>query len=138
MKPRFCCFVYLGLRAIQVRRYVLNTFRQQTLTAAGNHATAWPQPVIDLLKKRLACSPPCPYSFTASEAFRLLNFKLDRAPVRRWAMENKLAHAVPAQKSSGGRAPLAARNVCALRTARNPGHPLSSSHRPPLCAGHHP
>ena len=53
-------------------------------TSGGDHATAWPQPVLDLLQKRLACSPPCPYSFAASEALRLHAFKLDRAQVRRW------------------------------------------------------
>ena len=66
--------------------------------SGGDHAPAWPQPVTDLLKKRLACSPPCPYSFAASEALRLHSFKLDRAQVRRWAIENKLAHAVPPKK----------------------------------------
>ena len=66
--------------------------------SGGDHATAWPQPVLDLLKKRLACSPPCPYSFAASEALRLHDFKLDRAQVRRWALANKLAHAVPPKK----------------------------------------
>ncbi len=67
-------------------------------TSGGDHATAWPQPVLDLLRKRLACAPPCPYSFAASEALRLHDFKLDRAQVRRWALENKLAHAVPAKR----------------------------------------
>src|ERR1017187_9963248 len=52
----------------------------------GDHATAWPQPVLDLLKKRLACTPPYPYSFAASEALRLHDFKLDRAQVCRWAL----------------------------------------------------
>ena len=66
--------------------------------SGGDHAATWPQPVVELLKKRLACSPPCPYSFAASEAFRLHAFKLDRAQVRRWAIENKLAHAVPPKK----------------------------------------
>jgi hypothetical protein len=64
-------------------------------TSGGNHTTAWPKHVTDLLKKRLACSPPCPYSFAASEALRLHNFKLDRAQVRRWAMLNGLAHPNP-------------------------------------------
>jgi hypothetical protein len=67
-------------------------------SSGGDHATAWPQPVLALLKKRLACSPPCPYSFAASEALRLHDFKLDRAQVRRWALENNLAHAVPAKR----------------------------------------
>ena len=66
--------------------------------SGGDHAPAWPQPVLDLLRKRLACQPPCPYSFAASEALRLHAFKLDRAQVRRWALENKLAHAVPPKK----------------------------------------
>jgi hypothetical protein len=51
-----------------------------------------------LLKKRLACAPPCPYSFVASEALRLHAFKLDRAQVRRWALKNNHAHAGPAPK----------------------------------------
>jgi hypothetical protein len=67
-------------------------------TSGGDHATPWPPSVVELLKKRLACSPPCPYSFAASEALRLHAFKLDRAQVRRWALANQLAHAVPPQK----------------------------------------
>jgi len=66
--------------------------------SGGNHAAPWPQPVLDLLDKRLNCSPPCPYSFVASEALRLHDFKLDRAQVRRWALQNHLAHAVPPKK----------------------------------------
>ncbi len=45
--------------------------------SGGDHASTWPQPVLDLLDKRLACTPPCPYSFAASEALRLHAFKLD-------------------------------------------------------------
>jgi hypothetical protein len=66
--------------------------------SGGDHSAPWPQPVLDLLRKRLSCSPPCPYSFAASEALRLHAFKLDRAQVRRWAIRNHLAHAVPAQR----------------------------------------
>ena len=66
--------------------------------SGGDPGAAWPPPVVELLKKRLACSPPCPYSFAASEALRLHAFKLDRAQVRRWALENNLAHAVPPKK----------------------------------------
>jgi len=91
------------------RRYALATAytaaraRKQTPlwppgASGGNHAASWPQPVFELLTKRLACVPPCPYSFAASEALRLHHFKLDRAQVRRWALENNLAHAVPLQK----------------------------------------
>jgi hypothetical protein len=67
-------------------------------TSGGDHTTAWPEPVTDLLKKRLACAPPCPYSFAASEALRLHSFKLDRAQVRRWALANQRAHAVPPKR----------------------------------------
>ncbi len=67
-------------------------------TSGGDHATAWPEPVTDLLKKRLTCAPPCPYSFAASEALRLLAFKLDRAQVRRWALENGCAHLTPPKR----------------------------------------
>jgi hypothetical protein len=66
--------------------------------SGGDHSAPWPQPVLDLLRKRLDCSPPCPYSFAASEALRLHAFKLDRAQVRRWAIENNLAHAVPPKR----------------------------------------
>ena len=67
-------------------------------SSGGDHSAPWPQPVLDLLHKRLSCAPPCPYSFAASEALRLHAFKLDRAQVRRWALQNRLAHAVPAKR----------------------------------------
>ena len=67
-------------------------------TSGGYHTTAWPEPVTDLLKKRLACSPPCPYSFAASDVFRLHAVKLDRAQVRRWAIENGYARATPPKR----------------------------------------
>jgi len=67
-------------------------------SSGGDHSTPWPQPVLDLLRKRLSCSPPCPYSFAASEAPRLHAFKLDRAQVRHWAIANQLAHALPAKR----------------------------------------
>ena len=61
-------------------------------SSGGDHTQVWPEPVLQLLKKRLACSPPCPYSFAASEALRLHAFKLDRAQVRRWALLHQCAH----------------------------------------------
>jgi hypothetical protein len=67
-------------------------------TSGGDHTTAWPASVTDLLIKRLACSPPCPYSFAASEALRLLSFKLDRAQVRHWAIRNGYAHPTPPKR----------------------------------------
>ena len=63
--------------------------------SGGNHTPPWPQPVVDLLTKRLRCVPPCPYSFAASEVLRLQHFQLDRAQVRRWALAHQLAHAGP-------------------------------------------
>ena len=66
--------------------------------SGGDHTSAWPEPVTDLLRKRLACSPPCPYSFAASEALRLHAFQLDRAQVRLWAMQNGLAHPTPPKR----------------------------------------
>jgi hypothetical protein len=66
--------------------------------SGGDHTAPWPQPVLDLLHKRLHCTPPCSYSFAASEVLRLHGFKLDRAQVRHWALANHLAHQVPALK----------------------------------------
>jgi hypothetical protein len=66
--------------------------------SGGDHILAWPEPVLSLLKKRLSCSPPCPYSFLASEALRVDFFKLHRAQVRRRAIQNGLAHPVPPQR----------------------------------------
>jgi hypothetical protein len=67
-------------------------------TSGGDHAAVWPEAVIALPKKRLSCSPPCPYSFAASEALRLHSFKLDRAQVRQWAIQNGCAHPTPTQR----------------------------------------
>jgi hypothetical protein len=52
--------------------------------------------LIALLRKRLSSKPPASYSFAASEVLRLCGFTLDRAQVRRWAIENNLAHATAA------------------------------------------
>ena len=60
--------------------------------SGGDHATAWPPNVTDLLRKRLASEPPASYSFAASEALRVCKYPLDRAQVRRWAIANDLAH----------------------------------------------
>jgi hypothetical protein len=51
--------------------------------------------VVALLRKRLGSTPPCSYSFAASEALRVCGFKLDRAQVRRWARTQGLAPAGP-------------------------------------------
>jgi hypothetical protein len=63
--------------------------------SGGNHAPVWPAAVVELLRKRLSCEPPAPYSFAASEALRVCGFKMDRAQGRRWAMQNGLARHTP-------------------------------------------
>ncbi len=66
-------------------------------TSGGNHAADWPADVKALLRARLSSRPPSSYSFAASEALRLCDFKLDRAQVRRWAIKNDLAHPAKVQ-----------------------------------------
>ncbi len=61
--------------------------------SGGGHAATGPLAVTNPLIRRLACSPPCPHSFAASEALRRHAFKLDRAQVHRWAFANQLAAA---------------------------------------------
>lgn len=67
----------------------------QPEVSGGDHAADWPPEVEALLKKRLSSKPPASYSFAASEALRQCQFKVDRAQVRRWAIENRLAHPKP-------------------------------------------
>lgn len=59
--------------------------------SGGDHRPAWPASVIALLTKLLSSKPPSSYSAVASELHRLLNFKTNRASVRRWALANNLA-----------------------------------------------
>lgn len=63
--------------------------------SGGDHAPRWPAEVQALLTKRLSSKPPASYSFAASEVLRLCQYQLTRAQVRRWAMENNLAHPKP-------------------------------------------
>jgi len=63
--------------------------------SGGDHAPTWPVAVTELLRKRLQSQPPASYSFAASESLRLCHFQLDRAQVRRWALENGCAPAKP-------------------------------------------
>ncbi len=63
--------------------------------SGGDHAPEWPPEVEALLRKRLSSKPASSYSFAASEVLRLCHYKVDRAQVRRWAMENNLAHPRP-------------------------------------------
>lgn len=59
--------------------------------SGGNHHRTWPNEVTQLLRKLLSSIPPCSYSAAASELHRRLQFKTDRASVRRWALQNQLA-----------------------------------------------
>jgi hypothetical protein len=59
--------------------------------SGGDHHPAWPDEVMALLTKLLSSRPPSSYSAAASELHRRLNFKTDRASVRRWAIQNHLA-----------------------------------------------
>ena len=74
-------------------------YHQQTTwtpsVSGGDHAPDWPPEVQALLRKRLSSKPPSSYSFAASEALRLHDFKVNRAQVRRWAIDHELAHPRP-------------------------------------------
>jgi transposase InsO family protein len=60
-------------------------------TSGGDHHPDWPTQVVELLRKLLSSKPPCSYSAATSELLRRLNFKTNRASVRRWALQNRLA-----------------------------------------------
>jgi hypothetical protein len=60
-------------------------------TSGGDHAPDWPPQVTAQLTTLLSSKPPSSYSACASELFRRLHFKTDRASVRRWAIEHQLA-----------------------------------------------
>ncbi len=59
--------------------------------SGGDHRPAWPAEVTALLRKLLGSKPPSSYNAVASELRRRCQFKTDRASIRRWAIENKLA-----------------------------------------------
>jgi len=58
--------------------------------SGGDHQSDWPAPVTALITRLLSSKPPSSYSAVASEAHRRLNFKTDRASIRRWAIEHQL------------------------------------------------
>ena len=72
--------------------------RTQAGYSGGDHSVAWPENVVQLLRRRLSSNPPSSYSFAASEAMRLYGFRLDRAQVRHWARRHGLAHSKPVKK----------------------------------------
>lgn len=59
--------------------------------SGGDHQPAWTPEVTALLAKLLSSKPPSSYSACSSELHRRLGFHTDRASVRRWAIDNKLA-----------------------------------------------
>ena len=96
-------------------------------TSGGDHATAWPQPVLDLLQKRLACSPPCPYSFAASEALRLARLQTRPRPGPPLGARKPARPCPPAPKNPGRRPPLATRSNRRILAARRLAAPVVSS-----------
>ena len=60
-------------------------------SSGGDHQPEWPPGVTDLLRKRLTSKPPASYAFAAQEVHRLLDFRLDRATVRRFALAEGIA-----------------------------------------------
>lgn len=59
--------------------------------SGGDHHPSWPAEVTQLLTKLLGSKPPSSYNAAASELLRRCQFKTDRASIRRWAVEHKLA-----------------------------------------------
>jgi hypothetical protein len=58
--------------------------------SGGDHHPDWSVEAVALATKLLSSKPPCSYSAVASELHRRLNFKTDRASVRRWAIAHRL------------------------------------------------
>lgn len=59
--------------------------------SGGDHRPDWPVEATALLTRLLSSKPASSYSACASELLRRLNFKTDRASVRRWAIQNRIA-----------------------------------------------
>jgi hypothetical protein len=66
--------------------------------SGGARRSAWPKTVQDLVVRLLKAKPPCSYSLIASECLRRLRHKVDRATVRRFALQNNLAPQRPPRK----------------------------------------
>jgi hypothetical protein len=60
--------------------------------SGGHRSKGIPEAVEALWRKMLKATPPAPYAFAASEALRRHDFAVDRATVRRWAIDNNLTH----------------------------------------------
>jgi hypothetical protein len=68
--------------------------------SGGARVAAWPKTVQDLVVRLLKAKPPCSYSLVASECLRRLHHRVDRATVRRFALQNNLA---PRNRPANGR-----------------------------------
>jgi len=55
--------------------------------SSGARRAAWPKTVQDLVVRLLKAKPPCSYSLVASECLRRLHHTVDRATVRRFALQ---------------------------------------------------
>ena len=67
--------------------------------SGGNHRAPIGAAVTATLRKLLGASPPCSYSFAASEVLRRHDRSMDRATVRRWALAQGFAPLAPPKKS---------------------------------------
>lgn len=63
--------------------------------SGGYQGRVIPEAVAALWRKLFMAHPPAPYAFAASEALRIQQFRVDRATVRRWALQVGCAHAGP-------------------------------------------
>ena len=72
--------------------------RWKPRVSGGNHAARRPASVEPLLRKLLTARPPAAYSLAASEVKRRLDFQIDPATLRRFALANGLAPRKPAPK----------------------------------------
>jgi hypothetical protein len=66
--------------------------------SGGDHRPDWSEDVQELLRKFLGAKPALSYSFAASEVLRRVGVRLDRASVRRWAIQEGLKPAKPGKR----------------------------------------
>lgn len=87
-----------GRRVRQLYREYLTYYARGQQTewepgkSGGYHGRVIPEAVEALWRKMLRARPPAPYAFAASEALRLHEFAVDRATVRRWAIQTGCVH----------------------------------------------
>ena len=68
--------------------------------SGGNRGRQIP-PAVEVLWRRLfGARPPASYSFAASEAYRRESFRIDRATVRRWALEQGVGQVKPLRRAA--------------------------------------